>query len=330
MDQSLDDALLKGEKHFQLLGDFVPQLMWLANPDGWIYWYNKKCYDYSGATAEQIEGWGWRDVIEPNALPALMEGWTKAIATGEPFEMVFPIRGADGSFRPFLSRAQPVKDAEGKVLRWVGTNTDISEQKQAENRLELLLGELNHRVKNTLATVQAISNLSFHTLPRKHTQAFQERLLALSRAHDLLMRSNWEAAELYEIVSQTLAPLCAGQDGRRAVKGPAVLIPANSAAVWSMVVHELGTNALKHGALRTGRARSRLNGMRWKKAGCTSGGASRAALQSKLRSAAASDPVSSRALGVSSPAAQASNSSLTALFARSRHRFIHPKAVNWR
>jgi PAS domain S-box-containing protein len=252
MDQSLDDALLKGEKHFQLLGDFVPQLMWLANPDGWIYWYNKKCYDYSGATAEQIEGWGWRDVIEPNALPALMEGWTKAIATGEPFEMVFPIRGADGSFRPFLSRAQPVKDAEGKVLRWVGTNTDISEQKQAENRLELLLGELNHRVNNTLATVQAISNLSFHTLPRKHTQAFQERLLALSRAHDLLMRRNWEAAELYEIVSQTLAPLCAGQDGRLAVKGPAVLIPANSAAVWSMVVHELGTNALKHGALRTG------------------------------------------------------------------------------
>ena len=107
MIQISPDRLLVDEKHFQLLADFVPQLMWLANPDGWIYWYNKRCYDYSGTTPEEIEGWGWRDVLDPEALPAVMEAWTRCIATGEPFEMVFPLHAADGRFRPFLATLRP-------------------------------------------------------------------------------------------------------------------------------------------------------------------------------------------------------------------------------
>lgn len=246
------DGLLEGEKQFQRLADFVPQLMWLANPDGWIYWYNKRCYDYSGTTPEQIEGWGWRAVLDPKALPAVMEGWTRAIATGEPFEMVFPLKAADGSFHPFLSRVQPLKDRQGNVRRWFGTNTDITEQKQAEEHLQLLLNELNHRVKNTLATVQAIASQSFRTLPGEQIETFHERLVALSRAHDLLMRRNWEAADLREIVRQSLAPLCARTpDGRLAIAGPSVFVPADRAATWSMALHELCTNAFKHGAFKT-------------------------------------------------------------------------------
>jgi PAS domain S-box-containing protein len=250
--QNFPDGLLEGEKHFQSLADFVPQLMWLANPDGWIYWYNKRCYEYSGATPEEIEGWGWRAVLDPNALPAVMEGWTRSIASGEPFETVFPIRAADGSFHPFLSRVQPLKDAQGRVLRWFGTNTDISEQKRVEEHLQLLLNELNHRVKNTLATVQAIASQSFRTLPREDFETFHDRLVALSRAHDLLMQGNWEATDLGEIVRQSLAPLCSNQsDNRLTIEGPAVLIPADRAASWSMALHELCTNALKHGAFKT-------------------------------------------------------------------------------
>ena len=95
-----------------------------------------------------------------------MEPWTRSIATGEPFDMVFPLKAADGSFHPFLTRVQPLKDDQGRVLRWFGTNTDVTEQNHAEERLQLLLNELNHRVKNTLATVQAIASQSFRTLPR--------------------------------------------------------------------------------------------------------------------------------------------------------------------
>jgi PAS domain S-box-containing protein len=252
MIQNLLDGRLEGEKHFQLLADFVPQLMWLANPDGWIYWYNKRCYDYLGTTPEEIEGWGWRAVLDPEALPAVMEGWTRSIASGEPFEMVFPIRAADGSFHPFLSRVQPLKDGQGRVLRWFGTNTDITEQKRVEERLQLLLNELNHRVKNTLATVQAIASQSFRTLAREDFETFHDRLVALARAHDLLIQVNWEATDLREIVRQSLAPLCSNQTNNRlTVEGPAVLIPANRAASWSMALHELCTNALKHGAFKT-------------------------------------------------------------------------------
>jgi PAS domain S-box-containing protein len=259
MTPDFPDWLSEGETHFQRLADFVPQLMWLATPDGWIYWYNKRCYDYTGTTREQIEGWGWREVIDPNALPALMEGWTRAIAVGEPFEMVFPIRAADGSFHPFLSRVQPLRDTQGWVLRWFGALTDITEQKRAEDRLQLLLNELNHRVKNTLTTVQAIASLSFKTMPRKETDTFHGRLMALSRAHDLLMRRNMEVMDLREIVCQSLAPLCASHlDDRVAIDGPAVLIPPDRVASWSMALHELGTNALKHGAFKTGNGKIKI------------------------------------------------------------------------
>jgi PAS domain S-box-containing protein len=252
MNPNFPERLLEGEKQFQLLADFVPQLMWLANPDGWIYWYNKRCYDYSGTTAEQIAGWGWQVVIDPDALPAVMEGWTRAIENREPFEMVFPLKAADGSFHPFLSRVQPLKDDQGRVLRWFGTNTDISEQKRVEERLQLLLNELNHRVKNTLSTVSAIASLSLRELPRENIATFHDRLVALSRAHDLLTQRNWEATDLREIVRQSLAPLCAmWPDDRLAIEGPAVLIPADRAASWSMALHELCTNALKHGAFKT-------------------------------------------------------------------------------
>ena len=252
MSPKIPDTPLEGEKQFQLLADFVPQLMWLADPDGWIYWYNKRCYEYTGTTPEQIEGWGWKAVIDPDALPAVMEGWSRSIATGEPFEMVFPLKAADESFHPFLSRVQPLKDDHGNVLRWFGTNTDISEQKRAEERLQLLLNELNHRVKNTLATVQAIANQSLRALPSENVETFHDRLVALSRAHDLLTQGNWEATDLREIVRQTLAPLCAKQPcDRLVIDGPDVLIAADRAASWSMALHELCTNALKHGAFKT-------------------------------------------------------------------------------
>jgi two-component sensor histidine kinase len=181
-----------------------------------------------------------------------MEGWTRAIKNREPFEMVFPLKAADGSFHPFLSRVQPLKDDQGRVLRWFGTNTDISEQKRVEERLQLLLNELNHRVKNTLSTVSAIANLSLRELPRENIETFHDRLVALSRAHDLLTQRNWEATDLREIVRQSLAPLRAmWPDDRLAIEGPDVLVPADRAASWSMALHELCTNALKHGAFKT-------------------------------------------------------------------------------
>jgi PAS domain S-box-containing protein len=130
-----------GERQFRTLAESIPQLAWMADPDGYIFWYNRRWYDYTGTTFEQMEGWGWQSVHDPDELPRVLERWTASIATGEPFDMVFPLKGGDGTFRPFLTRVMPVLDGEGRVARWVGTNTDVTETKQAEERERRLLAE---------------------------------------------------------------------------------------------------------------------------------------------------------------------------------------------
>ena len=107
----------------------------MANADGWIFWYNQRWYEYTGTTPEQMEGWGWQSVHDPEALPKVLDAGRLRSPTGEPFDMVFPLRGADGVFRPFLTRVMPVHDRDGKVVRWFGTNTDISEQRKTEEAL---------------------------------------------------------------------------------------------------------------------------------------------------------------------------------------------------
>jgi len=123
------------DDQFRLLADNIPTLCWAANGDGYIVWYNRRWHEYCGTTPEEMEGWGWQSVHDPDLLPEVMERWTASVATGEPFEMTFPLRGADGIFRPFLTRIQPVRDASGKVARWFGVNTEISAQVTAEGAL---------------------------------------------------------------------------------------------------------------------------------------------------------------------------------------------------
>jgi PAS domain S-box-containing protein len=125
---AIDDA------EFRLLADNIPTLCWIANGDGYIVWYNRRWHEYTGTTPEQMEGWGWQSVHDPGKLPAVMERWTNSIATGEPFEMTFPLRGADGIFRPFLTRVQPVRDSSGSRARWFGVNTEISALQESEER----------------------------------------------------------------------------------------------------------------------------------------------------------------------------------------------------
>ena len=126
-----EEDLRESEAQFRTFADAIPTLCWMANGDGWITWYNKRWYEYTGTTPEQMEGWGWQSVHDPDALPEVMERWQGSIATGRPFEMTFPLKGADGVFRPFLTRIIPVRDKDGNIVRWFGTNYDISEQKRS-------------------------------------------------------------------------------------------------------------------------------------------------------------------------------------------------------
>ncbi len=128
-------ALQDSEQQFANLANSIPQLAWMAKGDGWIFWYNRQWYEYTGTTPEQMAGWGWQSVHDPEMLPKVLERWRESISSGNPFEMIFPIRGADGVFRAFLTRVTPVHGADGTVVRWFGTNTDIEAEKRKERAL---------------------------------------------------------------------------------------------------------------------------------------------------------------------------------------------------
>lgn len=130
------EALAESERRFRTMADAMPQLAWTAKADGNIFWYNRRWYEYTGTTPEQMAGWGWQTVHDPAQLPRVLERWKHSLATGEPFEMVFPLRGADGVFRPFLTRVEPLKDSEERVVQWFGTNTDVDELKRTQDALQ--------------------------------------------------------------------------------------------------------------------------------------------------------------------------------------------------
>ena len=143
----VEERLRESADQFRTMANAIPQLACMAHADGFILWYNERWYEYTGTTPEQMEGWGWQSVHDPDVLPKVMEGWREAITTGQPFEMEFPLRGADGRFRTFLTRVQPLKDSHGNVVQWFGTNTDVDELK----RMEESLRDTQARLNSTLA-----------------------------------------------------------------------------------------------------------------------------------------------------------------------------------
>jgi PAS domain S-box-containing protein len=148
-------ALRDSEERFRTMANSMSQLAWITRADGFIIWYNKRWYEYTGTTPEQMEGWGWQSVHDPVMLPKVMAKWQAAIDSGQPFDMEFPIRGADGRFRNFLSRGQPLKDSTGRVVQWFGTNTDVDELKRAEEKIRLLNAQLEQRVAERTAQLEA-------------------------------------------------------------------------------------------------------------------------------------------------------------------------------
>lgn len=149
----------ESEVRFRTLADNIPNLVWMARPDGWIYWYNSRSYSYTGASFEQLEGWGWQNLVDPEIQPAVLKRWRHSIQSGESFEMIFPLRGADGVFRPFLTRIIPIYDAEGRIVQWFGTNTDITEQKRLEQQKDEFLGIASHELKTPVTSLKAYTQL---------------------------------------------------------------------------------------------------------------------------------------------------------------------------
>ena len=136
-------ALRDSEERFRTMADSIPQLAWVASADGHVYWYNQRWYAYTGTTPQQMAEHGWQRVHHAESVPVVTEAWNAAIANGVAFEMEFPLRAADGQYRTFLTRIEPLRDDSGKLLNWFGTNTDVEELKQTETQLKASFKEVS-------------------------------------------------------------------------------------------------------------------------------------------------------------------------------------------
>lgn len=199
-----EEQLRESERKLRLLSDTIPQLAWMAKPDGDIFWYNRRWYEYTGTTPAQMEGWGWQAVHDPSVLPKVLERWRGSLASGEPFDMVFPLKGADGRFRPFLTRVNPLRDEHGQIVYWFGTNTDISEQKQAEQTARFVAEVSAALVELTdpISTLQKVARLSVPAFSDWCAVDLVEpgdksRRVALVHADPLRLRAYQELIERY-------------------------------------------------------------------------------------------------------------------------------------
>jgi PAS domain S-box-containing protein len=185
------------ERQFRELVENLPELSWTAQPDGSIDYYNRRWYEYTGTSFDAVQGWKWTTLVDPEKLGTVIQQWRYSLDSGAPFEMEFPLRGADGEFRWFLTRVKPLHDNAGRIVRWFGSNTNIDERRRNDDFRETFLGILGHDLRNPLNTILMTARLleAHHGTPREirsivervtrsgtRMQRMIEQLLDLTRA----------------------------------------------------------------------------------------------------------------------------------------------------
>jgi PAS domain S-box-containing protein len=191
--KAMEGALRRSEEQFRAFANSLPELCWMADGKGNVFWRNERWYEYTGTTPQQTEGLGGESVHDPEILPAVVERWKTSLESGTLFEMEFPLRGADGVFRWFLTRVQPLRDDKGKITRWYGTATNIDEQRQLLKSLSEARDDLEKRVLERTAEL--------HTA----TDSLRDLSARLLRMRDDEQRRL--ARELHDSVGQLLAAI---------------------------------------------------------------------------------------------------------------------------
>jgi PAS domain S-box-containing protein len=240
-----EQKLRDSEDHYRHAVELNPQVAWTALPDGQLNRVARRWHDWTGTTGL---GDSWAEGLHPEDREPTFAAWGRSVATGEPYDIEHRVRHRDGSYRWARSRAFPRHADDGSICLWYGATEDVHERRQAEEHQRLLINELNHRVKNTLATVQAIA---FQTLKGdigidEARARFEARLLALSRAHNILTEQSWEGASLDRLVRESLGHL---PIERFHVQGEPMWLGPRAALALALALHELSTNAVKYGAL---------------------------------------------------------------------------------
>jgi two-component sensor histidine kinase len=247
MTSDVEAQLRESEARFRALTTATSDVVYRMSPD----WREMRQLDGRGFIADtESPSVAWIDeYLLPEDQPWILGVIQQAIDSKDVFQLEHRVRRADGSVGWTFSRAVPILDERGDVVEWFGAATDVTERHRAEEHLRLVVNELNHRVKNNLAMVQAIATQTFRNatdLAQAETN-FLARIAALAMATDLLTGERCERPSLRQVLENAVRPHAPDPD-RCLIDGPELELPPKIAQALSLAVHELATNAVKHGA----------------------------------------------------------------------------------
>jgi len=237
------------EEYLHILADSIPAIAWSATPDGHFDYFNQRMIEFTGQRDDQSGS-----AFHPDDWKKASALWQHSLKTGEIYEVEHRLCRHDGEYRWMISRALPVRDAEGKIIRWFGTAVDIHDIYEASEARDLLARELSHRIKNIFAVVAGLVSLS----ARKHPEARQfaedltATITALGRAHDFVRPVDGATrGHLRRLLEELFAPYGSGEGARVKISGDDMAISTRTATPLALVFHELATNSAKYGALAT-------------------------------------------------------------------------------
>lgn len=254
-------ALQHAGAAFHALADTMPQIVWSTLPDGAHDYYNARWYEFTGVAEGSTDGEGWADLFHPEDQPNAWEHWNRSLQTGTPYEVQYRLRHHSGEYHWMIGRALPIFDQEGRIQRWIGTCTDVQEQKAVALMNEVLSQELSHRIKNIFAIISGLVSLT----ARAHgefgpvAKELIGRIAALGRAHEYVRPHSEDSRPkvgditLAELLDKIFAFYPAYGEGRVTIDGADLKIDSRAATPVALVLHELATNAMKYGALANDR-----------------------------------------------------------------------------
>ena len=261
-EKAAEVKLRESEALFRTLADAAPAPVWMTAPEGGVEFVNAAFSEFSGLSKEELLGPAWIGLIHPDDVAHVLTRRHAARVGPDAYSFEARFRRQPEGWRWMLVHAKPRIDANGVFLGYVGMAMDMTEIKMAEVHQQLLINELNHRVKNTLASIQSIARQTLRPdqVDPQAREQFIDRLLAMSAAHNILTNESWAGAVVDDIVREALRPFVDESDPERvSIAGPPLRVLPGTALALALAVHELGTNAVKYGALSCPEGRVRID-----------------------------------------------------------------------
>jgi PAS domain S-box-containing protein len=248
-----ETALGESQVLLRSIIETAPGLIYAKDRQGRMLMANSAVTAMVGKPWTELAGRTDRDFLtDPAQGEIVMANDRQVMESGQTQELEELVNEANGQARVWLATKTSMHDADGKVVGLVGVSIEITERKRVEQQLRLMVNELNHRVKNTLVTVQSIASQTLRGVDLAVHQALEGRLQALAAVHDVLTRESWQEAFLQEVIEGVLAPYGGLGNDRFQISGPPIRVQPHGAVAFSLALHELATNAIKYGALSTG------------------------------------------------------------------------------